>query len=318
MIKSLESGDFMNLRHLQFFVKLAQTQHMAKAAEALGISQPSLSYAIASLEKELGVPLFEKDGRNIKLTNYGKVYLQYVEQSLNDLKQGSEYISELLDINTGHINLGFTFTMGQDLVPQLVHEFKKDDKQKNITFSYKQDTTTHLINLLLSDKLDLVFASKPQKEDIINQVNYYHLVDQEMKVAVPLNHPLANKASVSLSELKPYSFILYSDKSGLRPRLNRILNKANFTPKVKLEAVEDHTIIGFVHWGFGIAIVPNLPQLDNQYVKLLHFNEKLATHPIYAITKANHFLTPSLSKFQEFAQNYCKRNYIDQGKLMGL
>lgn len=306
----------MNYRHLQFFVELAHTEHMAKAAEALGISQPSLSYAIASLEKELGIPLFEKDGRNIKLTNYGKIYLEYVERSLNNLKQGSEYISELLDINTGHINLGFTFTMGQDLVPQLVHEFEKYSSQNKITFSYKQDTTAHLIDLLLSDKLDLIFSSKPQKAEILDQINYHHLVDQEMKVAVPVNHPLAQKDTVSLSELEPYPFILYSNKSGLRPRLDRILNRANFTPKVELEAVEDHTIIGFVHWGFGIAIVPNLPQLDNHYVKFLHLNEKLAVHPIYAITRANHFLTPSLSKFQDFAQHYWKTNYMDQGKLI--
>lgn len=67
----------MNLRHLEFFVELAHTEHMAKAAENLGITQPSLSYAISSIEKELGVPLFEKDGRNIKLSKYGEIYLRY-------------------------------------------------------------------------------------------------------------------------------------------------------------------------------------------------------------------------------------------------
>ena len=106
----------MNLRHLKFFVVLAKTQHMAKAAELLNISQPSLSYAINSLEKELGVPLFEKDGRNIKLTNFGSIYLTYVQKSLSELDRGSEYISELLDINRGHINLGFTFSMGQEIL----------------------------------------------------------------------------------------------------------------------------------------------------------------------------------------------------------
>lgn len=77
----------MNLKHLEFFITLAKTEHMAKAAELLGISQPSLSYAINNLEDELGAPLFEKDGRNIKLTNYGKIYLAYVQNSLNTLKE---------------------------------------------------------------------------------------------------------------------------------------------------------------------------------------------------------------------------------------
>lgn len=73
----------MNIRHLRFFVELAKTEHMAKAAEKLGISQPSLSYAISSIEEELGVPLFEKEGRNIRLTNYGKIYLEYVKSGLS-------------------------------------------------------------------------------------------------------------------------------------------------------------------------------------------------------------------------------------------
>ncbi len=68
----------MNLHHLQFFQELARTQHMSKAAENLGISQPSLSYAINKLEQELGVPLVEPDGRNIKLTAFGKTYLNYI------------------------------------------------------------------------------------------------------------------------------------------------------------------------------------------------------------------------------------------------
>ena len=110
----------MNIRHLRFFVELAKTEHMAKTAEKLGISQPSLSYAISSIEEELGVPLFEKEGRNIRLTNYGKIYLEYVKSGLSDLDRGGEYIAELLDVNRGHIRVGFTFTMGQDLIPQLI------------------------------------------------------------------------------------------------------------------------------------------------------------------------------------------------------
>ncbi len=80
---SMSKGAFlMNLRHLVFFKELARTQYMAKAAENLGISQPSLSYAIKKLEHELGVPLFEADGQNIKLTSIGGVYLKYVTATL--------------------------------------------------------------------------------------------------------------------------------------------------------------------------------------------------------------------------------------------
>lgn len=308
-------GDLMNLRHLQFFVKLAQTQHMAKAAELLGISQSSLSYAISSLENELGVPLFEKDGRNIKLTNYGQIYLHYVQNSLTQLKEGSEYISELLDVNRGHINLGFTFTMGQDLVPHLVHEFLKDPNRQKINFTFKQDTTPQLIQDLIDDKLDLILASSPSKQQL-DQINLVHLVNQEILAAVPLEHPLAKRKSVSLKELSKYPMILYSKDSGFRPDIDLLFKNEQITPKVKLESTEDHTIIGFVHWGYGVAIVPHLPQLADNQVKLLHLDVKQNWHPMFIMTKSNHFLTPSTSLFLDFVQNYCKKNYLDKNLLI--
>lgn len=316
MIKSLESGDFMNLRHLQFFVKLAQTQHMAKAAESLGISQPSLSYAISSLEDELGVPLFEKDGRNIKLTNYGKIYLKYVEQSLKDLQQGSDYLKELLDVNNGHINLGFTFTMGQDLVPHLIREFLEKPQYKNITFSFKQDTTENLLTDLIDEKLDLVFCSAPNTSNQKSQINLCHLVNQEIMGAVPLDHPLSQKKCVTLKELAHYPFIAYSDQSGLKPTIEKLFEREKIHPNIKLEAIEDHTIIGFVHWNFGVAIIPHLPQLADNQVKLLHLDTEKNWHELYVATKSNHFMTPSVSIFQEFVEQYCQKYYLKPNKLI--
>lgn len=306
----------MNLRHLQFFVQLAKTEHMAKAAELLDISQPSLSYAINSLEEELGVPLFEKDGRNIKLTNYGKIYLQYVKKSLNELEQGSEYISELLDVNRGHINLGFTFTMGQDLVPRLVREFQKQPQRQNISFSFIQGTTDELVGQLLNDDLDLVLASEPTIHQQRDQISIYHLVNQEILAAVPSDYPFKNGQTITLPELKCYPFILYSNKSGLREDINKLLRRHKLNPEVKLESIEDHTIIGFVHWDYGVALIPHLPQLDPKQVKLLHLNEPGNFHKLYAITKNNHFMTPSATMFQEFVQDYCKKHYLDQNKLI--
>lgn len=306
----------MNIRHLEFFVKLAQTQHMAKAAEMLGISQPSLSYAISNLENELGIPLFEKDGRNIKLTNYGKIYLHYVQNSLSQLRKGSEYISELLDINTGHINLGFTFTMGQDLVPRLVHEFLKNQSRKNISFSFQQGTTTQLIKDLINDKLDLILASNPNNLLQSDQLSIHHIVNQEIMAAVPINHKLSKKKSVTLNELAKYPMIIYSKESGLRPDIDRLLQAQNIYPQIRLESTEDHTIIGFVHWGYGVAIIPHLPQLANNQVKLLHLDVKQNWHPLFLITKNNHFLTPSTSLFLNFVQDYCKNNYLDRDKLI--
>ena len=306
----------MNLRHLEFFVVLAQTQHMAKAAEELGISQPSLSYAINTLEVELGIPLFEKDGRNIKLTNYGKIYLRYVKNSLLELKKGSEYVNELMNVNKGHINLGFTFTMGQNLVPELIRNFLNDKRHQNVTFSFKQGTTDELVKDLLDDKLDLVFASDPTKLQQNNQLSINHIVNQEIMAAVPLHHPLSNREYVTFKQLLKYPLIAYSKQSGLRQTIVKMLNSESLKPKIKIEAIEDHTIIGFVHWDFGVAIIPHLPQIADNQVKLLHIDTKKNWHELFAITKNNHFMTPTVSLFFDFVCKYCKENYLDKNILI--
>ncbi|WP_027825277.1 LysR family transcriptional regulator [Lactobacillus psittaci] len=299
----------MNLRHLEFFVELAKTEHMPKAAENLGISQPSLSYAINNLEDELGIPLFEKDGRNIKLTNYGRVYLHYVEEALATLRQGDEYINELQDVTQGHIHLGFTYTMGQDLVPEIVANFLKQDKFSEIEFSYSQDITDKLIEDLLLEKLDLVFASKATTPKLASQVNQFKLADQELLAAVPNDHPLAQKDSVNLAELAQYPMVLYQRNSGLGIYLNELFERAGIEPNVALEVQEDHSVLGFVHYNFGVAIVPHMSQLDTKIVKLIKIDDEAVVHPIYAITKANHFLPPAVMNFEEFAHNYAKKHF---------
>lgn len=289
---------------------------MAKAADNLNISQPSLSYAIASIEKELGVPLFEKDGRNIRLTNYGRIYLKYVQESLDELKRGSEYISELLDVNSGHINLGFTFTLGQSLIPKLIYEFNQKTNTQLGVFTFNQGTTADLISQLLDDKLDLIFASMPADASLKTKLNIAHLVDQEILAIVPNHSPLASRDSVSLQELVQYPFIGYSKNSGLYPRLHAIIEKAHVHPQLLTEAEEDHTIIGFVHYGFGVALIPNLPQLNPTFVKQLHIANNIGVHKLYAITKANHFLTPAVSRFQSFSLQYCKEYYQQAGRYL--
>lgn len=306
----------MNIRHLRFFVELAKTEHMAKAAENLGISQPSLSYAIGSIEKELGVPLFEKDGRNIRLTNYGKIYLKYVKKSLDELDIGGEYISELLDVNRGHIRVGFTFTMGQDLIPCLISKFKEQKHTKDVSFDFTQDITEKLVEQLIDDELDIVISSMPNIPGIRDKVSISHLVDQEMLAAVPFSNPLAKKDSVTLKELSKYPMIYYSKKSGLRSRLDDMFSEAGVEPNIVMESVEDHTIIGFVHWGYGVAVVPHLPQLDPKVVKLLHIEDDVNVHPIYIIKKLDHFVTPAVTSFENFIKKYCREHYLKTNTLV--
>lgn len=117
----------MNLDHLRYFAAIAQLQHYGKAAEQLHVSQPNLNYAVSQLETELGVPLFEKSGRNVRLTRYGKEFLPSVQRTLETLDAGTRSIRELGQ-NGGLVLLGSIRKLGTSLVPELMRDFRQQEE----------------------------------------------------------------------------------------------------------------------------------------------------------------------------------------------
>ena len=107
----------MNLNHLYYFKMLAETEHYTQAANMLDITQPSLSHAISQLENELNCYLFEKQGRNIRLTKYGKIFYEYVTKGLSEIELGQKKIDAITSPNQGWINLAFIYTLGYRYVP---------------------------------------------------------------------------------------------------------------------------------------------------------------------------------------------------------
>ncbi|AUJ32021.1 MULTISPECIES: LysR family transcriptional regulator [Liquorilactobacillus] len=309
----------MNIRHLEFFCHLAKTQHMSQTAAYFGISQPTLSYAISTLEKELGVPLFEKSGRNIKLTHLGKIYLQFIESGLDKIKRGDLLLKRLLNVETGTINLGFTYTLGQSLVPKIINHFLSPSENQQLKFNFSQGNTEQLLTKLLDEKCDLAlasFADQIGQTSTKDLLTFYPLVKQEIVAAVPVNHPLALKNSVSLREITDYPLIYFSKDSGLRPIIDKFFKKDNLKPNIKFELEEDQTIAGFVSQELGIALLPNLPLLNQNSIKLLHISQPIIYHQLYLVLKNNYFQTPAVSKFQNFIVNYCQTNFNQLNRLI--
>ncbi|MCH4171117.1 MAG: LysR family transcriptional regulator [Lactobacillus sp.] len=309
----------MNLKHLLFFKELARTQHMSQAAANLGITQPTLSYAMDKLEQELGVPLFEKDGRNIKLTVLGKTYLTYITKGLNELDRGKAILAQSMDPNAGQVALGFTYTMGQRLIPETVTQFQQQNQDQHVDFHFTQGNTPDLLTQLLKEDLDLVVASyipKITDQTATNSLTFQPLVQQQIMLAAAPDHPLAQQASVAVKDLAPYPLIGFAKNSGLRPLMNRIFQQAQVQPKIIAEIEEDHTIVGFVQYGYGIALVPNLPQLDQRLVRLIPLKDNTIQHQIYLVYRANSFMTPAVRHFKDFISTYCASQYTAKNKLL--
>ena len=151
----------MNLYHLRYFATLAHLEHYTKAAEILSITQPSLSHAISSLEKELGVKLFEKDGRNVVLTKCGQAFLVDVEQALNMLDSSVNKL-QMTGFGEGRIDIAELRVLSSTVVPNFVKGFLDSSSNKKIDFHFHSSTglTFDMIQGLKERKYDIAFCSK--------------------------------------------------------------------------------------------------------------------------------------------------------------
>lgn len=296
----------MNLNHLSYFRVLARLEHYTQAAEELSITQPSLSHAMATLEKDLGTYLFEKQGRNIKLTKYGKIYYEYVDRALNELEKGEKKLRELTNASTGTIELGYIYTLGPRFIPQLIKSFTEIDNNKDIKFLFGQGTTKSLIEGLKQEKFDMVFCSKLESEP---DIDFIPIANEELVVIVANEHPLAKKESIDLREIDGYPFIGFSEKSGIRPIIEELFKKADIKPNIICEVEEDNSVAGLVEIDYGIAVMPRISSLKHYNVKVLPITNPKHERYIYLATLKNRYLTPSVNLFKKYILEYSKDKF---------
>ncbi len=287
----------MNLNHLNYFRVLAKVEHYTQAASILSITQPSLSHAISNLENELGTYLFEKQGRNVKLTKSGRFFLKYVDDALTQLEIGEKKLKDLLDPSKGKIDLAFIYTLGAEFIPNTINKFFKDNTHKNITFTFGQDNTTNIINGIKNEKYDIGFCSFVENEP---DIDFFPLIKQELVLIVSQNHPLACNDTVDLKETENYPFVYFNKESGIRPVIDNLFLQAEIKPKIICEVEEDTAVAGLVSINYGIAILPKIPMLKNFNVKTIHISNITYERYIYMASLKNRYLTPSVKVFQKF------------------
>lgn len=286
----------MNLDYLRYFVKLAEVRHYTRAAEQLCITQPSLSHAIHMLETELGVPLFEKTGRNTVLTPFGEEFLECAKRTLGTLEQGVASLRRSAQ-GEGLIRLGFLRVLGIEYVPRLAAQFLAEHPEKNIRFAFHTDRTQGLLEGLLERRYDLIVSSEPAPELHLTAVP---VTRQDLVLIVPKNHPLAQRHSVDLAEALPYPQIYFSKGAGLREVVEDLFAAAGGTPRIAYETEEDQVIAGLVAQGFGIAVVPYMDLLLKLDLAILEISAPPYKREFCLIHDDKVFLPPAARAFRQF------------------
>ncbi len=215
----------VTLQQLRYFSILADVLHFTKASEILHITQPTLSYAINELQKDLGVPLFERTGNQLSLTRYGSTLLPYANKALETVNLGLRSIEQMLGSAPSTINLGYIYSVSTDLLPSMVSRFQDLDENRNISFHFFQGVKDQILNKIQDGSLDLAFACVTDEKN----VKSIPLFTQELFLVVPKDHPLSRETSVTLEQVKDESFIIAQPEAGFVCLLERIFETIGLT-----------------------------------------------------------------------------------------
>ncbi|MDN0073727.1 LysR substrate-binding domain-containing protein [Crenobacter sp. SG2303] len=259
----------MELRHLRYFLAVAEERHFTRAAERVGIQQPPLSLQIKQLEEELGTPLFVRHSRGVDLTEAGTTFVEEARQLLERVEQAKTHIQRLSRGEAGRIRIGFAgATYFEPAVPALIRDYRA--RYPDVQLQPQQSNTAELVQALIDGSVDAAFVHTPIGS--APELACLPLVDEAMLLALPANHPLSEEAAVPLSALADDTFILLPRdiSPGLYDRLIVAFQQAGFMPKLGLEAPQIVSIVPMVAAGFGVSLVPRaVSQIDTPGVRYL-------------------------------------------------
>ena len=233
------------------FAAVARLEHVTRAAAELAMPQPTLSRAVARLEEELGVALLAREGRTVRLTRAGRIFLGSVERALSEVERGAEAARAEADPTGGRVAFGFLHTMGSEAVPMLLRGFRADHPR--VRFQLVQDYTDSMLQRLRAGELDLCLVSpRPEGPELTAR----RLGEQRLRLVVPADHRLAGRQRVRLSEVARDPFVTLEPGYGLRRITDALCAEAGFSPRISFEGEESETLRGLVAAGLGVAVLP--------------------------------------------------------------
>lgn len=295
----------MDLLQLRYFQVVARLENMTRAAEELHIAQPSLSKTIARLEESVGVPLFERQGRRIRLNQFGKIFLKRVERSINELEEGQREVADLAGLERGSVTVGATTSQH---LPHIFREYLT--LHPHVKFRFLQ-VTQHLEiqERLMNGEIDLCISTLP-----IDQLGIIcePLTIEEIFLAVPPEHRLAGRKSIQLKEVANEPFINQTTECGLREITNDFCQQAGFTPNIANIALESPTpevICSLVKAGFGNAFIPAYwwDGINTDSLVKLHIENPTCQRTIWLSWVKEHYLSMAARDFSKFVIEYFSR-----------
>jgi len=287
----------MELRQLRYFCAVAETASFSRAADKTHVSQPSLSQQIQKLEQELGVRLFDRLGRTVRLTEPGRTFLPRARNILHEVEEASSNIQESATAMGGSVSLGVIPTIAPYFLPRRLAVFAK--KYPNVHVSVVEEITPVLLEALKSGGVDVAIMALPlpmRSHEFLS----YPLMYEKLFAALPKRHSLAKRPHVTMSQLRADPFLLLRDGHCFRDTALGLCKQARLNPKVVFESGQFMSILSMVVAGMGISIVPQMA-VDKHLTdcRFIPLEDRDAIRTIGAVVLRGHLLTRAQSAFLE-------------------
>ena len=291
----------MNLSQLYYFRKLAEVQHYTHAAEELFITQSTLSNSISKLERELGIPLFEREGRAIRLTRYGREFYDYAVQAISALEKGVALAREHAGSPTGSIDIGTVYTIQADYLPALIKAYR-ERFGKDAQVRLYQGLTNPLIEDLENDRYELVFTAKVEGKP---HLTFVPVLSQKLVAVVHRSDKLAWSKGIVLDDLRDRPVITYPADTPLGSEVSRLIEPHGIAPAAY---AQDEITLGSM-----VGSTPGTVGLALNSIGLAPFRELITKrleevpddfHTVCLAYKTGAYKTRAVENFIEFVRGF--------------
>ena len=283
---------------METFLEVVERGSFRRAAESLFLAQPSVSARIQRLEDELGVPLFHRTARGVRLTDMGRSFLPFAQRSMESLRRGTEVLESVRLVSAGLLNMATARVIGTYVLPGILQKFQQQYPETNLHI--KIGPSTEVLQMVLEEEVQIGLTRYMQHSDVYA----YHLYDEE---AVLVAHPedtFAASGIATMREVARERLILYDPGdpgSSYFTFINKLCRDAGVTPKVEMNLDSVEAVKNMVELGLGISFLPRSGvrrSLENGTLVIVSLGERQQVLiPSYVIVRKGQHYSPTVQAF---------------------
>ena len=289
----------MLLRHLRYLLSVAEHHNFTRAAEALHVSQPTLSLQIKQLEDLLQVQLLDRSGRSVRPTDVGEIYLEYARKALRELEAGRRAIHDVQNLSRGSLRIAMTPTFSTYLIGPLMERFST--RYPGILLNIQEMSQNKMELVLAEDGLDLGIAfSKVDSPEIDCQP----LFAEKLTIMVGITHPRANQGdTMTLADLQAESFALLTGDFITRQLINSFFRAQGIAPHISIEANSIGAIVEIIHRGNLVTILPHLIAHEHERLCPILLDPPLPYRTVALLRRKGSYETAAAHAFTAILQS---------------